>query len=73
MAKVSKRLRERLSIETWMSNTNTHRFSSHCQSIAGKCPAEHMDTIKREIIQEDFDVFDISEELGFVLEEPLVS
>lgn len=35
--------------------------------------AEHMETINRETLQADFDAFDISEELGFLLEEPLVS
>uniref|UniRef100_A0A3Q1BGH1 Indoleamine 2,3-dioxygenase 1 n=1 Tax=Amphiprion ocellaris TaxID=80972 RepID=A0A3Q1BGH1_AMPOC len=32
---------------------------------------EHMETNSRETLQADFDTFDISEELGFVLEEPL--
>lgn len=34
---------------------------------------EHMETNYRETLQGDFDAFDISEELGFILEEPLVS
>ncbi|XP_072246451.1 indoleamine 2,3-dioxygenase 2-like [Leuresthes tenuis] len=32
---------------------------------------EHMETNCRETLQADFDAFDISEELGFILEEPL--
>lgn len=32
-----------------------------------------METINRETLQADLDAFDISEELGFLLEEPLVS
>lgn len=32
-----------------------------------------METNIRKTLQADFDTFDISEELGFVLEEPLVS
>uniref|UniRef100_A0A3B4XVH3 Indoleamine 2,3-dioxygenase 2-like n=1 Tax=Seriola lalandi dorsalis TaxID=1841481 RepID=A0A3B4XVH3_SERLL len=35
--------------------------------------AENMETINRETLQADFDAFDISEEFGFLLEEPLVS
>lgn len=34
---------------------------------------EDMETNGRETLQADFDAFDISEELGFLLEEPLVS
>uniref|UniRef100_A0A8D0ACV8 Indoleamine 2,3-dioxygenase 1 n=1 Tax=Sander lucioperca TaxID=283035 RepID=A0A8D0ACV8_SANLU len=35
--------------------------------------AEHMETNSRETLKADFDAFDISEELGFLLEEPLTS
>uniref|UniRef100_A0A3B4Y3H2 Indoleamine 2,3-dioxygenase 2-like n=1 Tax=Seriola lalandi dorsalis TaxID=1841481 RepID=A0A3B4Y3H2_SERLL len=35
--------------------------------------AENMETINRETLQADFDAFDISEEFGFLLEEPLTN
>lgn len=49
------------------------RFSSQSQTTAVVYKAEHMETNSRETLQADFDAFDISEELGFLLEEPLVS
>ena len=41
--------------------------------LSGQSRTELMETHGRETLQADFDAFDISEELGFLLEEPLVS
>lgn len=62
------RLRTSLTINVCVSEAQ-----SDSQTTAVEYREEHMETNSRETLQADFDTFDISEELGFVLEEPLVS
>lgn len=40
---------------------------------AAECSEENMATNSRDTLQAHFDAFDVSEELGFLLEDPLVS
>lgn len=55
-----------------VSQTHTLGLFFQSQTASVEFRVEHMETNYRETLQADFDAFDISEELGFILEEPLV-